>query len=360
MKKKILFFLPSMFGGGAERVVLTILKDIDRQNFDPSLVLLKKEGRYLDDVPKDIKIIDLDVKQARYSLFKIYTLIKSEKPDIVFTSLAHLNLLIALIRPLFSKDIKFIARESNTVSQNNRVDKYPKINDFLYKRVYKNYDLIVTQAKAMRDDLRDNYGIDNKRMKIIYNPVDFDTIIKRSKESDPRFDKDRYNLLAVGRLSYQKGFDMAIKIVKNLDDSYCLNILGDGDGRDELEELIRVNHLENRVKLLGFNDNPYAFMRDADLFILSSRYEGLPNVVLEANVLGLPVVAFNSSGGTAEIIDDGVNGFLVEAFDIDKFSKKIKEAREYNFDKEKISINCKKNFDSKRIVKEYERLFSNS
>jgi glycosyltransferase involved in cell wall biosynthesis len=348
-----------MFGGGAERVVLSLLNSLDRSKFELYLALVKREGSYLDLIPNDVKLIDLNVSKARYSIFKIYRVIKDINPDVVFTSLAHLNLLIALIRPLFGNKIKFIARESNTVSQNNKRDKYPKINDFLYKRVYKNYDLIITQAKAMRDDLRDNFYIDSNRMKIIYNPVDIKMVRKSSLKGDINLDKSKFNLLAVGRLSYQKGFDMLLRSIKELDDSYHLTIIGEGKEHQKLIDLAKELQIEKQVTFLGFCDNPYIYMKNADLLVLSSRYEGLPNVVLEANSLGTPVVAFNSSGGTGEIIEDGLNGFLVKPFDTKEFAKKIIQAREYDFNETKIKKYIKDRFDIDIVVKEYERVFSN-
>ena len=261
-----------------------------------------------------------------------------------------------MIRPFFSKKIRFIARESNTVSINNKADKYPKVNDFLYKRIYKNFDLIIAQAKFMRDDLVENFGIKSSKMVVIYNPVDSENVMKKSKELDVAL-PEKFNLLAVGKLNPQKGFDMLLNIVSKLDDSYHLTILGEGKDKQELESQIATLGLEDRVSMVGFCDNPYTYMGKADLFVLSSRFEGLPNVVLEANSCGLPVVAFDSAGGTGEIINDGENGFLVEAFDEDMYAKCIEKARDYKFDKDKIIENTKRDFSVKKIIKEYERVF---
>ncbi len=357
-KKKILFILPSLYGGGAERVVLTLLHNLDRNRFVPMLALVKREGKYLKDIPEDVVLIDLEVSQARYALFKIMKLLKRERPDILFTSLAHLNLLIALIRPLFPKTIRFIARESNTVSENNKRDKYPRINAILYKLVYNNYDAIVTQAKAMRDDLEQNYGISPTKMHTIHNPVDIETIREKASLEDVDLPKGKFNLLAVGRLSDQKGFDMLLSIVSRLDERYFLTILGEGEKEEELRGLIQTLHLEDRVRLFGFCDNPYPYMKEADLLVLSSRYEGLPNVVLEANSLGTPVVAFDAAGGTGEIVREDLNGSLVEAFDEEAFAKAIERACDEGFDAKKIEAYIEENFSVKEIIQSYESLFS--
>jgi glycosyltransferase involved in cell wall biosynthesis len=357
---KVLFVLPSLMAGGAQRVVLNILKHIDRDKFELYLLLIKKEDGYdYSMIPSDVKVIDLNLSQARYAIFKIIKIIRELKPNIVFTSLSYVNLLLSVIRGVFPNSIKFVARESNTVSEYNKRDKYPKINDFLYKRFYKNFDLIITQAESMRDDLKENFFIDESKMKIIYNPVDFETIIKRSREDEVKRLSGKVNLLAVGKLEEQKGYDMLLEIMSRVDDNYHLRIVGKGSKEGELKEMIKRLNLENRVEMVGFSNNPYAYMRAADLFLLPSRYEGLPNVVLEANTLGVPVIAFNSAGGTKEIVKDSVNGFLVEPFELDTFAKKIKEAKDYPFDKERISKETIDRFSADVIVKEYEDSFLN-
>jgi glycosyltransferase involved in cell wall biosynthesis len=208
----------------------------------------------------------------------------------------------------------------------------------------------------MKLDLHENFGIDNDKMVIIQNPVDCENTLLKSTKEDIKLPK-KYNLLAIGRLGKQKGFDMLLNIISKLDDSYFLTILGEGEDRSKLEKQIEDLGIKDRVDLTGFHDNPYAYMRSADLLVLSSRHEGLPNVVLEANSLGLAVVAFDSAGGTGEIIDDGRNGFLVEPFDEDEFAKTIQKARDYSFDKEAIIEHTRSNFSSEKIIKEYERVF---
>jgi glycosyltransferase involved in cell wall biosynthesis len=357
-KIRILFVIPFMNGGGAERVVLTLLSHLDRQKFEPILVMMKREGRYLSLIPDDIEIIDLKASQARFAIFKIIKVIKEQKPDIVFATLAYLNLIIALVRPLLDKEIIFIARESNTVSVRNKREKYPRLFDWLYKKVYKNFDKIVTQAAYMQNDLVDNYGIDRDKTVIIYNPVDVkDVREKATLDAEVSLPK-KYNLLAVGKLGYQKGYDMMLSIMTRLDTSYHLTILGEGADRQKLEIQMKELGLRSQVTFAGFRDNPFAYMKKADLLVLPSRYEGLANVILESNILGTPVVAFHSPGGVGEIVKEGENGFLVEPFDEKVFAKAIEKARRYDFDKEMIEKMTKEGFAIKKIIQEFEALFS--
>lgn len=354
IKKNIMFIIPSMVGGGSERVMLTILKYLNRDKFNITLVLLKKEGSYLDELPLDIKLIDLNINSARYAIFKITTLIKRERPDIVFSTLSHLNLLISIVRPLFSKKIKFIARESNTVSIKNKYQKYPRLFNWLYKVFYNNFDLIICQSKYMKDDLVDNYHINPIKTVVINNPINVENVLKKSKDEKILFDTSKVNLIAVGSLSLQKGFDILLPVISKLDDRFHLSILGEGKEKKELTNLVKELKIEEKVDFLGFQDNPYKYMNQADIYILSSRYEGFPNVVLEANLCGTPVVAFKCPGGTREIIEDGINGFLVECEDSRLLMDRIIEASSHTWSNKEIIQLMISKYTAEKIIKKYE------
>ncbi len=357
-KKKIIFVMPSLSGGGAERVMLSLVKHIDKQKFEPIFVLMKKEGRFLNLLPKELKVINLNSSNARYAIFKIAKVIRDIKPDIVFSTLGHLNLLIAVIKPFFSKEIKFISRESNTVSLENRQEKYPKLFNWLYRNVYNNFDQIITQSKYMRDDLIKNFGIKKEKIFVIYNPVDIEEIDKKSQQTgECILPKDKINLIAVGRLTPQKGFDILIDALNYLDDRFYLSIFGEGDDKSVLQEKIIRLGLIDKITLHGFSNNPYPFMKNGNLFILSSRYEGLPNVVLEANACGLACVAFDTPGGTAEIIKENKTGVLVKKFEALSLANAINTAIKSDFDSKYIKKYCTQNFNVSKIVQKYEAVF---
>jgi len=353
MKKKILFIVPSMRGGGSERVISIILKYLNRDKFDISLVLLKKEGKYLDDLPNDIKIIDLDVKKARYAIFDIIKVIKQQKPNIVFSTLGYLNILISIIRPFFSKNIKFIARESSIVSIQNKQEKYPKIFDFLFRNFYKNFDLIISQSNYMKNDLVENYKISSEKIVTINNPIDFKNITKLAKEEL----KEEVDILVVGRVDKNKNFKDIIEILPTLKER-TLTILGEGVLTKELKHLAEKLQVQDRVCFLGFQDNPYKYMKKANLLVLTSLYEGFPNVILEANALGTPVVAYSCKGGTREIVVDGQNGFLVECRNVEKLADKIRETIEFKWDKDRIVKNIDNKYKVESIIKQYSEIIS--
>ncbi len=356
VKKKIMFIVPSMRGGGSERIMSILVNHLDREIYDIILILLKKEGQYLDDLPNDIEIVDLNVKGTRFAIPQIISMIKNYKPDIVFSTLGYLNLLISIIKPFLSKQIKFIARESSIVSVNNRNSKYPNLFDLLYKIFYNNFDLIICQSDYMKNDLIKNYKIKKEKMVVINNPVNIEHINKLSTKSDKLlFDRSKINLLTVGRLSKEKGYDMLLQAISKLDSNYHLTIIGMGNEENALKSLVKKLSIEHKVDFIGIQENPYKYMRAANLFISSSRHEGFPNVVLEANACSTPVVAFDCPGGTREIIENDLNGFLVECGNIDKLVEKIIVASDYPWNKNDISnlINSKYKVD--RIIYKYEQ-----
>ncbi|MEA2111203.1 MAG: glycosyltransferase [Campylobacterota bacterium] len=357
-KKSILFILPSPNGGGAERVVLNILQHLSREKFIPSLLLLSREGPLADEIPDDVKVIDLKTKHARYAIFKIIKAIHTLSPDIVFSAFGYLNLIISCFIPLFKKEIHFIARESNTVSIKNPQEKFPRLFNWLYRRFYKNFELIIAQSEYMKNDLVVNYEIAKQKIHVIYNPVNVAKIRAYSQETPTSYPiKNRVNLLCVGRLNYQKGLDRLLHAMAQLDSTFHLSILGDGSLLQELKQLSHDLNITDRVSFLGYQSNPYSYMSQADLLILPSRFEGLPNVVLEANSCGLPVVAFNSPGGTAEIINDKINGFLVQDGDIELLATTIHLASKFPFEKQLIKNTIITSYNIDKVIKEYEDIF---
>lgn len=357
-KKQILFIIPSLHGGGSERVLSLIIKNIDETQFDIILVLLKKEGVYLKDLPKDLTLIDLNVPHLRQALISIPKIIKQIKPDIVFSTLSHLNLYLGIIRPFFSKKIKFIARESSIVSINNKNSPYPFLFNKLYTLFYNNFDLIIAQSDYMKNDLVNNYSIDTSKIKVINNPVDIEKIKQLSIIESELFQSDTINLVAVGRLNPEKGYIQLLKAFNKLPNNYTLSIIGEGPQKEVLAELVNKLKLDNRVTLLGFKSNPYPYMKQADIYVLPSEYEGFPNVILEAHSCGTPTVAYSCPGGTSEIIQEGVNGFLVECQNIEKLTLTIQHTSTYIWDTSHIYDLAYTKYNVKKIIQIYEDTFT--
>jgi len=355
----LMIILPSMRGGGSEKVILTLLQNLDRNKYNITLVLVRKEGKYLSFIPSDIKIIDLNLNSAKKGILKIAATIRQNKPDIVFSTLGYMNLLLSIIKHISPNKIFFIARESSIVSVNNKEERFTGLFNFLYRHCYSTLDLIICQSKYMKDDLMDNFNISSEKLIVINNPVDMETIHNKASMEDQKvlFNANVINLLAVGRLNKVKGYDKLIESVSLLGRNYHLTIIGEGDEKKYLTKLVEKLKLGNRVTFLGFDNNPYKYMKQADVLVLSSQYEGFPNVILEANACGTPVVAFQCPGGVVEIIENGVNGFLVEDQNIKMLTTTIEKAVKFDFDEQIIKHLTYKRYALKQQIRKYETIF---
>ena len=355
VKKKICFVIPSLGGGGAERVAFHLLNNLSLDKFDLSVIIVyKNKGDYLKGLRKEVKRIFLEKSKIRYSIPSLYRALKEENPDIVINFSFDLMMLMGVFIISFFKNTYFINRQINILS----MQKFNFFKKILLKIAYKNFNKIITQSKDMTEDLLKNIDISKEKIVEINNPADIDKIEKLSNENIKiEFDKESKNLLSVGRLAPQKGFDLIIQSIPLLNDKNIkLYILGDGEEKENLLTLIEKLNLKERVFLLGRKLNPYAYMKNADLFILSSRYEGFPNVLIEAGSCGLYSICNNCPGGVNEIILKDINGNIVDFNNKDLVAKTIEKNLILNKDKEKIKHSIKNRYSLDKIIKKYEDL----
>ena len=361
--KNLFFIIPTIRqGGGAARVILNLINHLDRNKYKITLVVNTLEKENMPLLPQDVDIIELGIKKSRYAIFSFCRVIHREKPDIVLSTMGHLNILIGMFRCVLPAKIKFIARETNTVSIKNKYQPFPRLFDCMYRLFYNNFDKIIAQSYFMKKDLVDNFGIHGNKIFVINNPIDT-KMIDKSIEKQTRKKNDyqhcikKMKFIAVGRLSHQKGYDLLLQALAFLDMNFHLEVYGTGPELKKLSVIVEDTRLSSNVSFMGYTDNPYAKIAKSDLLLISSRYEGFPNAVLEANYCGVPVVGFDSPGGVAEIIRNGFNGFLVANGDPFAFAAAIKVATEVNFDSIEIQKYTKQKYGLDVILKEYEILF---
>lgn len=300
-----LFLLPSLAGGGAERVVATLLRELDRDRFAPMLAIVDgRDGTWRTELPDDVPVQDLACRRVRDALPRVVSLIRRERPDVVFSTLSHLNLALALVRPLLPASTRCIARESIVLGELVDRMRRPALWRAAYRALYPRFDAIVCQSEDMRRDLVEHFRVPPATATTIHNPVDVERIRRLAGASGAavRRDPDRIELIAAGRLVAQKGFDVLIDAIGLADDARMhLTLLGEGPLRGELEARAAALGLAPRVRFAGFDPNPWPAYARADAFVLSSRYEGFPNAVLEALACGTPVIAVPAPGGLDEI-----------------------------------------------------------
>lgn len=338
--------------------MLTLLAHADRERIEPVLAVGALEGQYASLVPEDVRVVELGSPRVRQAVPALVRQVRRERPDIVFSTLGYLNVLVALARPFMPKGTALIGRETNIPSVNLARSAYPRLIPFLYRRLYPTFNSVVCQSQDMLDDMVQNFCLPPERAAIIRNPVDMDGIRKQAANGEHGLPQGKINLLAAGKFMHQKGFDLLLQAFAKADDERLhLTILGDGPDRAALEALASELGIVQRVSMPGFVSNPYPWMAAADMFVLSSRFEGFPNVVLEAQTCGTPALAFACPGGLNEIILEGENGWAVPAEDVAALAAAMSRCSGTKLEPESIRATVEKRYGAAHIASQYADLF---
>ena len=303
-KKRLSILIYSLASGGAERVVSILLNELPNR-YDITLVLMKNKIEY--DIPKKIKIAFLEdsdpyergiakLLKLPYLGFKYKRFCKENQITVSLSFMNRPNY-INVFAKLFGNRARTIISERAMPSLQHKVGIQGKINRFLIKQLYPYSDVVMANSMGNSLDLRDNFGIDG--VVTINNPFDIEKIEKESKESI-ELKRDRFVFITIGRLDSGKNHKLMIDAIREIDAN--LYIIGEGELRGELETQIEKLELENRVSLLGRQNNPYKYLSKADCFIFTSNYEGFPNVLVEALSCKLPVISSDCRSGPREIL----------------------------------------------------------
>lgn len=360
---KILIFMQSLGGGGAERTIVNIINNLDRAKFDVVLVLgTDKNNDYLDLINGDARIEFLDTNNLKYGILKLTKIINKENPDLLFSTINIFNIATLIAKLLTFKKIPTVVREANNRTQSGKVTKFNKLLTTLLYNLCASK--VIALSKGVKEDLINNFNISRKKIEVIYNPVDIEGINKLSKEpiSNPIRKQDEKVLIAVGRLVEQKDYVTLLKafnIVSSKLNSRLI-ILGKGPLELELKTLCQELNIENKVDFIGFKKNPYKYMAKADAFVLSSKWEGFGHVVVEAMATGTPVISTNCNSGPPEIIDKNKYGLLVPVGNYEDLADKIIELLSNNNLSEMYSDKGREraeDFNARSIIKQYEKLF---
>ncbi|CAG9613762.1 hypothetical protein BACCIP111899_02981 [Bacillus rhizoplanae] len=383
MKKNLLFVMPSLSAGGGEKSLVNLLSQIDYQLYNVDLFLFHHEGIFMEFVPKEVQILPIPEKYHTFTLplfQSIKELVSKEKISLAYNrlmfSIKNRNTKNISIREQYNW--KYIASSLNQIEKQydvaigflektstyfcvDKVKAHKKIGwvhidynklgmdpnfDALY---FRELDNIVTVSEECANILTNRFPNKKDEISVIYNIVSPTMIHKMAnQESKDVYDRkdNEIIIISIGRLHYQKGFEMAIESCKKLiDKGYKIewNIIGEGEEREKLTNLIKVNKLENNVKLLGLKSNPYPYIKQADIFAQTSRFEGKSIAIDEAKILNKPILVTNFSTAKDQI-ENGINGLIVHmkpeaiAEGIEKLIKDIelKNKLVNNLSKEKL------------------------
>ena len=309
--KKVTLFINSLTSGGAERVLSVIVTELIAQNIAVDLLCIEKENAYV--LPKEVTITylsnlnkhDSSLKKLLYLPYlalKLKKYIKKNQTTLVQSHIYRANFTNVLAK-LFGAKHQVQLVEVTSINNLKEGSFSKKINYMLIKLLYRHADLVIFKAQRMKEEFLKNIPKIQKYI-VINNPYDIDRITTMSKEEvkDFTFQKDKQYIISVGRLSSEKRFITLIKVLKKLKQNIELILIGEGEEREHLETYAHAHKLEERVHLLGKKENPFKYIRQANLFVLASEGEGFPNVIVEAMICATPVVSSDCISGPREIL----------------------------------------------------------
>ncbi|MEX0269959.1 glycosyltransferase [Leptolyngbyaceae cyanobacterium UHCC 1019] len=319
---KIAIFIRSLYGGGAERVILNLAHGFVERGFKVDIVLPRAEGSYLEQIFPEVNVVDLKAQWLPASLPKLVQYLRQARPTALLAAL-HYPCEIALVaKRIAGVPTRIIVSEHNTLSleaqQSSQLS--VRLTPLAARLFYPWADGVVAVSQGVANDLATVTRIPARKIQVVYNPLVFPKILTDGKQpvDHPWFQSGNLPvILGVGRLHAQKDFVTLIHAFKQVRQvkSARLVILGTGPEEPKLKALICELGLENDVALPGFVQNPYAYMAKAAVFVMSSAWEGLGNVLVEAMAVGTPVVSTNCKSGPAEILANGKYGALTPVGD---------------------------------------------
>lgn len=320
--------------GGAERVTVNLAKGFRDHGLEVDLVLTRFGPRQYE-IPSGVRLIDIGAPRIYAALPGIIRYLRRAKPDIVLSANTPVNVTVLLAWRLSGSRARIFVAEHTILTEatRNSRDWRIKILPAFIRKTYPWADEVIAVSKGTADDLVKIGAMPKHKIRVIYNPVVLKELFVKTEEplNHPWFRKGKPPvILAAGRLTPLKDFITLIRAfaVVRKERPARLMILGEGKDRDQLEALVRELGLEEDVALPGFVDNPYQYMKRAAVFVLSSRWEALPTVLIEAMACGCPVVSTDCPSGPAEILENGKWGRLVPIHSPELLAKAILETLE--------------------------------
>ncbi len=326
---KLALFLPSLAGGGAERVLVDLAEGFARRGHQTDLILATAEGPYLKNLSKEVKVIDLGVKRTLSATPKLRAYLAKHKPDAMLSTLEHANVVAVLANKLAGSPTKVFIREA--ISTSNSTMDLGKAKAFvamsLMRLFYPKANGIVAVSEGVQGDMVKTLGVKPEKIEMILNPVLTERVFKLADEplDHPWFQTEIPVLLTVGRLTYQKDFPTLLKAFAKLHAKRPVRLvmLGEGEEREGLERLAKDLNISEDLDMPGFVDNPFKYMSRASAYVLSSIAEGLPNALIQAMALGRPVVATDCPSGPKEILEGGRYGKLIPMQDVEAMARAL-------------------------------------
>ncbi len=365
--KKILFFIPTLTGGGAEKVLVNLVNNMDKQKYNITVMTLFNVGVNIEYLNEDIeyKYVFKKLFRGNIHIFKLFSpeflfkRIIKEEYDVIISYLQGPT--TRIVSGCRNKDTKLVNWMHNEIDDIKKIMSSYRNKTELIK-CYKKYDSTVFVAETVKESFNKIMPRIDKGLKVLYNTVDSDEIKMKSiqKIEDIKYDSNKINLISVGRFAHQKGYERLLKIASKLvkDDKLDIHLylLGKGELEEKYKQIIDENDIERNVSFLGYKINPYKYVKNSDLFVCSSYHEGYSTAVTESLIVGTPIITTNCSGMEEMLGSNNEYGIIVNNTDEDLYDglrnilnnkDKIKKLKEK-------AIYRGKFFDKNKTVKEVE------
>ncbi|WP_170972321.1 glycosyltransferase [Natronorubrum halophilum] len=357
----VCLFVSSLNGGGAHKMMVHIAEGLYKRGYNVDIVLVKKEGAFLDIVPDHIQVVNLNSKRILTSLPKLVRYLNENQPAALLATPTSTTIISVWAGMIAQTDTKIVLRVpvclSKTTFYNSPKSIEHKALPYLIRWFYPFSDKLVAISYGVGEDLKKTFNFDDANIKVIHNPsINNETFSLKCEPVDCNFFEFSGPIfLGVGRLTEQKDFSTLVRAFDKVNEvkESRLIILGEGEKRNEIENLISKRGLESHVLMPGFVQNPYPYMRRSDIFVLSSAWEGFGNVLVEAMACGTAVVSTNCESGPSEILNGGEYGPLVPVGDEDRMAEEMIETLSNPIESSML-IERAQDFHVDNIVDEYE------
>ena len=362
MTERLAFFLPSLSGGGAERVLFSLAGGFADHGLDVDLVLAKAEGAYIQQLPENIRVVDLGQQRVLRSLPGLVAYLKREQPAALLSGLEHANLIAIWAKRVARVDTRVVASVHSTASQStggNAITRH--VVNMLLKSAYRHADGMIAVSKGVADDYANVMRVPRQALQVIYNPAVTHEIFRRANETPPHpwhAEKTSPLVVSAGRLTIAKDYPTLIRAMATVhtQTGARLVILGEGEERGRLTDQIRKEGLDTVIDMPGFTDNPFSYMKHSDVFVLSSAWEGFGMALVEAMATGTPVVATDCPNGPAEILENGKWGRLVPVGDAPALAAAMVETLRHP--RRNAAVARANDFSLDKIIHEYAHVLS--
>jgi glycosyltransferase involved in cell wall biosynthesis len=357
MSKEITFLIYSLHGGGTEGVCINLANGLVERGFWVTLVVLHLENAVRQyELNPMVELVVLNKRHVRTALVSLWQFISRRRPSKILVFNHQLAILLVVIRFFFRMSFCVIARNISTLSKARKNEKsfwHKYIVHGLVYSLYTRIDVIIAQSYGMKSDLTSNYRFKDSDVVVIHNPVPskIESFLQNNKKL---YDKKNY-VLCVGHLERLKAFHYAIDAFAGICSDYPdlrLKILGDGSLKAQLRQQTKSLGIDEKIDFEGYQKDVIPYYIHANVTILTSLFEGFPNVLLESIALGTPVVAFDCKSGPAEIIQDGINGYLVRYQDTVHLTDCLRRTLERQWDSVAVRATAER-FSSTKILDEY-------